>query len=163
MRVRNTGKHEDKIELQMTPMIDIVFQLLIFFIMTFKIVTIEGDFNIRMPLASQQVSSDLPPLPPVRVRLTSGADGQLTGIGMGERQLASFQELHNEVLRLTGGGTGPSATGGELEVELDADYNLNYNYVIQAITAVSGRVDETGRIIPLIEKIRFAPPRGGPE
>ena len=30
--------------LEMTPMIDIVFQLLVFFIMTFKIVSQEGDF-----------------------------------------------------------------------------------------------------------------------
>ena len=41
-----------KVELQMTPMIDIVFQLLIFFIITFKIVAPEGDFNIKMPLAA---------------------------------------------------------------------------------------------------------------
>ena len=39
----------EKIELQMTPMIDIVFQLLVFFIMTFNVVAQEGDFNIRMP------------------------------------------------------------------------------------------------------------------
>ncbi|MEM8866338.1 MAG: biopolymer transporter ExbD, partial [Planctomycetota bacterium] len=37
MKIRHTD-HRDKIQLQMTPMIDIVFQLLIFFIMTFKIV-----------------------------------------------------------------------------------------------------------------------------
>ena len=34
MKIRNT-KHTEKIELMMTPMIDIVFQLLIFFIMTY--------------------------------------------------------------------------------------------------------------------------------
>ena len=38
MKIRNTGGDGEKIELQMTPMIDIVFQLLVFFIMTFKIV-----------------------------------------------------------------------------------------------------------------------------
>lgn len=36
----------------MTPMIDIVFQLLVFFIMTFKIVSQEGDFHIKMPVAN---------------------------------------------------------------------------------------------------------------
>jgi biopolymer transport protein ExbD len=34
----------NKVELNMTPMIDIVFQLLIFFIMSFKIAAQEGDF-----------------------------------------------------------------------------------------------------------------------
>ena len=52
MQIRNANKAGEKIELQMTPMIDIVFQLLVFFIMTFKIVSMEGDFNIRMPAAS---------------------------------------------------------------------------------------------------------------
>ena len=52
MKIRHIGTTDEKIELQMTPMIDIVFQLLIFFIMTFKIVAQEGDFNIKMPLAS---------------------------------------------------------------------------------------------------------------
>ena len=55
MKIRHTtSSGQDKIELQMTPMIDIVFQLLIFFIMTFKIVAQEGDFNINMPQASPQ-------------------------------------------------------------------------------------------------------------
>lgn len=44
-----------KVELMMTPMIDIVFQLLIFFIMSFKIAAQEGDFNIKMPLAASAV------------------------------------------------------------------------------------------------------------
>ncbi len=34
----------------MTPMIDVVFQLLIFFMLTLKIIAPEGDFNINMPL-----------------------------------------------------------------------------------------------------------------
>ena len=59
MRVRNVQRRAgEEIELQMTPMIDIVFQLLIFFIMTFKIIAPEGDFNIKMPLSAP---SDGPP------------------------------------------------------------------------------------------------------
>jgi biopolymer transport protein ExbD len=53
MKVRNSGGNKsEKVEIPMTPMIDIVFQLLVFFIMTFKIVSQEGDFNIKMPLAA---------------------------------------------------------------------------------------------------------------
>ena len=41
-----------------------------------------------------------------------------------------------------------------------ADYNLRYEYTVEAITAVSGYVDETtGQIVKLVEKIKFAPPR----
>ena len=38
----------------MTPMIDIVFNLLIFFVMTFKITAPEGDFNVKMPAQAAQ-------------------------------------------------------------------------------------------------------------
>ncbi len=36
--------------LQLTSMIDVVFLLLIFFVMTFKIAAQEGDFSVKMPL-----------------------------------------------------------------------------------------------------------------
>ncbi len=52
MRIRHGYTALDKVEMQMTPMIDIVFQLNIFFLFTFKIVLPEGDFNIRMPSAA---------------------------------------------------------------------------------------------------------------
>ena len=43
---------DQKISIDMTPMIDIVFQLLSFFIFTLKISAQEGDFMIKMPLAA---------------------------------------------------------------------------------------------------------------
>ena len=66
----------DRIQLQMTPMIDIVFLLLIFFVMTFKIVAQEGDFNIKMPLAAPNASTiDDSLLPPLKLRLVADQDG----------------------------------------------------------------------------------------
>ncbi|MFP6675633.1 MAG: biopolymer transporter ExbD, partial [Pirellulaceae bacterium] len=78
MKFRHTtSSGDDKIELQMTPMIDIVFQLLVFFIMTFKIVAQEGDFNIRMPLASEGGAPDESQMPPYKLYLTANQDGTL--------------------------------------------------------------------------------------
>jgi len=165
VRIRHlAGSGQDKIELQMTPMIDIVFQLLIFFIMSFKIVAVEGDFNIKMPLATaaQQMPEDTPPLPPIRVRLAAGPDGQIAGIQMGEQPLASFRELHLAIRGLVGDTGGPAAGAEGLEVELDCDYALRYEYVIAAITAISGYIAD-GQVVPLIEKIKFAPPRDAPQ
>ena len=45
------------------------------------------------------------------------------------------------------------------EVELDCDYDLKYENVIEAITAVSGDVSPDGQVIKLVEKIKFSPPR----
>ena len=50
----------DKIPLDMTPMIDVVFQLLTFFCMTLKIAAMEGDFNIKMPLAARGKARPIP-------------------------------------------------------------------------------------------------------
>jgi biopolymer transport protein ExbD len=163
MKVRRTGSGApDKVEQQMTPMIDIVFQLLTFFIMSFKIATVEGDFSIKMPLSAPSAGvPDDPSLPPIRVRLTANADGTLASIQMGERGLPSFAALHNEIIGIVGTDSGPGSLASEAEVELDADYDLHYQNVISAVTAISGYVDPNGRIVKLIEKIKFAPPRQG--
>ena len=159
MRIRNAEQiGQEKITLQMTPMIDIVFQILVFFIMSFKIVTPEGDFNIKMPLAAQAEGPVDDLLPPIRVRLIAGADGQLEGIQFGERGLSGFDELTREILAIIGSDIGAGSLAESAEVELDVDYNLRYEHVIEAITAVSGRV-EGDDIVRMIEKIKFAPPR----
>ncbi len=58
---------------------------------------------------------------------------------------------------LIGDDAGPGSVG-DLEVEIDCDYQLRYAATIAAVTAVSGYVDSQGNIIKLIEKIRFVPP-----
>jgi len=159
MKIRNAGKRQDKIDLQMTPMIDIVFQLLTFFIMTFKIVLPEGDFNIKMP--ANAPSSGVPDpnlLPPMTVRLTAGADGNLAGISINGNSMKDFTALHNHIISVIGDDRGPGSAADSAEVELDCDYNLHYEHVIKAITAVSGYVDQNG-VVKLIEKIKFAPPK----
>ena len=155
MKIRNYRQQHEKIELQMTPMIDIVFQLLVFFIMTFKIVSQEGDFNIKMPLSNTsqaQVESDLPPL---KVRLLANDSGALGGIYLHDQPVESFRELHEEIMGLVGGDV---ALAEDAEVEFKCDFDLHYQYVIQAVTAVSAYVGPDGNIIKLIEKIRFASP-----
>ena len=146
MQIRNANNAGEKIELQMTPMIDIVFQLLVFFIMTFKIVSMEGDFNIRMPAAAPQAA---PPeqmdFPPMKLYLSADADGTLTGIQLNESQPTSFQALNQEIQKLVG------TDGG-------FDYDLRYEFVIGAVTAVSGTKTTQGDVVKLIEKIRFNTP-----
>jgi biopolymer transport protein ExbD len=166
MKFRHIGKSsESKIELQMTPMIDVVFQLLVFFLFTFRIATQEGDFNIKMPLATYvrgATAESESPFVTMHVRLRADRTGRLPSAGgivvNGERVLNSFEELHNYVIGVIGGNE-PSAKA-DAEVELDCDYNLNYEHVIDAITAVSGYVDRsTGQIERLVEKIKFTPPQ----
>ncbi len=162
MKIRHLSTSEDKIELQMTPMIDIVFQLLVFFVMTFKIVAQEGDFNIKMPLQQQQQGPEVesPPLT-LHIQLRAAPDGNLPTQGgiivNGELRFDTCDQLHNYIIGILGGDE-PSARD-DAEVELDFDYALHYENVIAAITAVSGYVDDsTGQVERLIEKIKFTPP-----
>lgn len=150
----------DKIPIDMTPMIDIVFQLLTFFIMTLKIAAQEGDFNIRMPLAAPRAGTPDPnQLPPMKIRMRSDAAGNLVELALNDLVFQGpdrWNQLHQQIAALVGEGS----LAASAEVELDCDYPLKYEYVIQAITAVSGRVGPDGRIVKLVEKIKFAPPRG---
>ncbi len=160
MKVRHAEKAGDKIELQMTPMIDIVFQLLVFFIMTFKIVAPEGDFNIRMPIAAPSEGKlDELLIPPIKVRLRATGTGHLAGIQMNEKGLGrNFKALSMEIRQIVGDSTGPGHAE-DVEVEIDADYALRFEYVMDAITAVSGYVGPDNNIVKICEKIKFAPPR----
>ena len=72
MQFRNQKKPE-KIEPQMAPMIDVVFLLLIFFMLTLKIISPEGDFNINMPAVAQAQPEPPKLLPDFKVRLLADA------------------------------------------------------------------------------------------
>lgn len=162
MKIRGR-KNAEKNELNMTSMIDIVFLLLIFFVMTFKIVEMEGDFSVKMPLAGQNSSTIDPTDLPLKLRLRSDDAGSLTGMELNDIQMGSgvdaFDKLRGSVIGLLGSSTPVEEEAGEgPEIEIDTDYNLRYEYVIRAITAVSGYKDGD-QVVKLIEKIKFAKPR----
>ncbi len=161
MRIRRGYTTLDKIDLQMTPMIDIVFQLNIFFILTFKIVLPEGDFNIRMPSAAAARSLQQSETLPMTLTMKAGSNGQLADLRLNDRSFGNgrnvFAKLH-QVIRGRVNDAGGPGTASELEVEINADYDLNYEYVMRAITAVTGYI-ENGEPHKLIERVKFAPPK----
>jgi biopolymer transport protein ExbD len=164
MKIRHsTLIGDEKIEIQMTPMIDIVFQLLVFFIMTFRIGAMEGDFNIKMPLAAEAGAPDTSQIPPLKLQLSADANGELQlPFVLNDQGFESWPALTAYIADLVGDERGPGSVQESAEVELHADYHLRYEYVVQAMDAVSGRIDPaTGAIIKLIEKIKFAPQTSG--
>ena len=157
MKIRNREEAQET-QLNMTSMIDIVFLLLIFFVMTFKIVELEGDFSVRMPLAgNDSVAMDSTELP-LKLRMRADERGRLTSISLNEIDLGDdFTQLRGNVISLIGTSTPVEGDDGP-EIEIDTDYNLRYEYVIRAITAVGGYKDGN-EVVKLIEKIKFAKPR----
>ena len=157
MKIRNRGEAE-KSSLNMTSMIDVVFLLLIFFVMTFKIVELEGDFSVRMPLAGSDSMTMDPTDLPLKLSLQADENGKLTSMALNEISLGTdFDQLRANVVDLIG-TTAPVEGEDGPEIEIDTDYNLRYEYVIRSITAVSG-YKQGNEVVKLIEKIKFAKPR----
>ncbi len=161
MKLLTKERDKSELKLNMTAMIDIVFQLLVFFIMTFKVVAMEGDFNIKMPLASDEESIDKPIAEIIRITLAAGADGMIASIDADNGFEGELFNDENMYIDLTAfveksiAGEGDPSSTDETEVEFDIDYNLKYTYTVKAIEAVSGKVLADGTIKKLIEKIKF--------
>ena len=158
MKFRHKHSHQDKTELSMTSMIDIVFLLLVFFVMTFKISAQEGDFNVKMPLQGDGAQSDNTQLP-LKLRLIADGAGKLQQIVLNDSQSfgTDWAQVRAYIVQLVGDQAGPSADDGP-EVEIDLDYNLHYVHVIEAITAVTG-YRSGNDIVRLVDRIKFAKQR----
>jgi biopolymer transport protein ExbD len=153
--MRLSANSKRSIALDMTPLIDIVFQLLIFFVMTLNILPPEGAFEIRMPNRSgPSADPDTPPI--MRLRLQADELGSCSGIRLNETEFHGprrWDDLHRHVRELVGEGS----FRAEAEVHIDADSDLKYENVIHAITAVSGSIDAKGDVSRLVERIVFVP------
>ena len=161
MKLNNRSSSLSKVEIPMAPMIDIVFQLLIFFMLNLKIISPEGNFNINLPVNAPANAQQDVALPDIKVGLRSDRDGNLVQLTLGGNNLgndnAAFDRLNAEILKLIGRPGNPATA--QIEVELDADYECQYKYVVKAISRCSGRFDpQTQTIARYVEKIKFAPP-----
>lgn len=164
MKFRNRS-NLSKIQLDMTPMIDVVFQLIIFFMCTLKVSEPEGDFEISMPLGAPSASAaSEAELPPFKVRMQADPNGELVSLSFNGENLGggpgAISTLNSKVFRAI---TALQAIGSDQlkkqEVEIDPDYNLNYRYIINAIGACSGRIGQNGVHIRYLQRIKFAPIR----
>jgi biopolymer transport protein ExbD len=157
MRIRHTDRRDRPGRLEMSSMIDIVFLLLVFFVMTFTITAMEGDFHVEAaPLSKQRsnLETRVEALP-LQLRLTADADGKLAAIHCNDRRFADFDQLHRFVLDLAAERTGYVAPLDDFTVDLDCDPQLDYRHTIDAITAVTGHLQGDGKRIELIRQVRF--------
>lgn len=151
-----------KVEIPMAPMIDITFQLLIFFMLNLKILAPEGNFDVNLPITAPSTQQDdKVNIPPMKVGLRSDLNGNLTQLTFGGKNLgnddAAFDRLSAEVLKVIVRPGNPLTK--DIEVEIDADYEVQYQYIIRAISRCTGRLDQqTNQLVRYVEKIKFAPP-----
>lgn len=175
MKFRRSYSFDDKVEIQMAPMIDVVFQLLIFFMLTLKIIPPEGDFSINMPLGPAK-AADNTEIQPVKLILTLKADGNgfLREMRLGNTPFpipaAEIRSQAEDALFLALNGyignfmaKQEEGQSKDIELEIRADYNLHSKYTIKAIDACSGKLMKTkdGTVAPkyYIKNIKFSRPK----
>lgn len=148
----------EEIKLNMTSMIDIVFQLLVFFVMTFNPPQYEGDFSVKMPLNSDVPNEDTIEEPPtvISVKLSADLDGSLSNI-MVDSTPVDQNDLFGgltKVIESKLASEGDPDKAHETEVDFDIARKLKYAYTVAAIEAVSGK-KEGDVVTKLISKIKF--------
>jgi|GEM_PF-90341 len=175
MKFRNTYSQDDEIEVQMAPMIDVVFQLLIFFMLSLKIISPEGDFSINMPLGPAK-ATDNTEIQPVKLILSMKADsnGVLREMRLGNTPFPipaaeNPTQAEDAVFRSLNGFIGnfmakqEQGQSKDIELEIRADYNLFSKYTLKAVDACSGKLmkTESGDIKPkyYIKNIKFSRPK----
>lgn len=145
--------------INMTPMIDAVFLLLIFFMLTLRIIAPEGNLDARVqrPNPSREDASTAFV---VRVRCTANPDGSLAQLYFGADSLgadapACWERLNSRLFRLTGSDDPP-----EMPVQIEADPNLAYEHTLHALSACTGRIDpDSGRLIRCSGTVSLIEPR----
>jgi hypothetical protein len=97
---------------------------------------------------------------PIHVALRATAEGRLAAVVVDERPLASLDELPQELRRLVAARRGVDAAA-ECEVELAFDDQLQYQYLMDALLAISSCPASDGQPrAKLIEDIKFVAPGG---
>lgn len=105
------SKHQD-VEIQVTPMLDMAFQLLTFFILTYRPAPTEGQFSMNLlpaapaidmaaeaPAAEQQAqSADLPAaLRTLTTTIHARPDGSIARIVIGESEFQTLDQLRDRL------------------------------------------------------------------
>jgi biopolymer transport protein ExbD len=109
MRKRRKKRHsQSEVELNLAAMLDVAFQLLTFFILTFRPAPVEGQISLRLPPPQattvvkdgQQAGEDFNNTNPIQgintLTISVFADpktGSISGLGVGEGQVPSLAAL----------------------------------------------------------------------
>jgi biopolymer transport protein ExbD len=127
--------------LNLTPMIDIVFLLIIFFMVGTKFAEAERNVDVRIP---QVESSQAPATPPQRHIITVAANGQILWDGKG----VSVRQLRGQIQRTR-------KQEGVVRVVLRGDGDSPYRNVAGVLNACRDEgVDELGISVRLASRLQ---------
>ena len=139
-------KHEE-VEVQITPMLDMAFQLLTFFILTFRPMPTEGQFSMNLLPSSPSIditqtdknteqndNSDTPAmLRTLTVQLRSNLDGSLAQMSIGESDFPTLEQLQTRLKEIVADKTLPFD-----QAVIQSDPGLKYEDLMRVIDVFAG-------------------------
>lgn len=139
MAHRKQAEKAIDINVPITPMLDMSFQLLSFFILTFRPMPTEGQLSINLPkLDATELTPQVDPLLPedkkdeytVSVASTSGGEIALLGLKGPTVNSESITKL-TELLKLLEGIPKPGGQADRVSITIEAADDLNYARLIE--------------------------------
>lgn len=121
---------EEKVELQIAPLIDVVFLLLIYFMVTASLVKKEADISFMLPAKVDQSESIDMPIE-VSIEIIPGGDVVVEGMIFNHDD----RELNTLILRLIEFREAADSSGSELIVNIMPDNESLHGRIIDVMSA----------------------------
>jgi biopolymer transport protein ExbD len=137
MNLSKRTLEEAPLTIPMTPMIDIIFQLILFFLCTMKFHVPEGQQSINLPVQGQpsaQVASPVPDIPLVLRRNPAGTPGDedyVPLIRLSDSAVTSWKGLLDSLKLL-------SARNRDVRIVLDVAPEVIHENVVKALDQCAG-------------------------
>lgn len=139
-------KHQE-VEVQITPMLDMAFQLLTFFILTYHPAPTEGQFSMNLlpaapvldmnaeaPTTETQSAADVPAaLRTLSTSLYANPDGTIQRISIGELEFTTVEQLRDRLRQIVADKTLPFD-----QAVIFVAPDLNYAELVRVIDAFAG-------------------------
>jgi biopolymer transport protein ExbD len=154
-------KDDTEVKVPITPMLDMAFQLLTFFIMTYRPAPTEGQFSMNLLPAQKAVEinkeqpKDAAPTMDASLRtltttLRAGENGKIGEMTLNDKPMPGIAELKTELESFV---NDPISSFDQAVINVDP--NLKYSEVVKVIDVFSSLKDPTGKPKPLT-KISFS-------
>ena len=152
MKLLPPRSEEERLTLKMTPMIDVIFQLIIFFMCVLRFRQPEAQQMINLPTEGKPQAGVTNPLPDVPLVLrrnpnaTPGTEGYFPIVRLRNSAISSWRGLLESLKILR-------ASNPEVRIVLDVGPDVVHESVVKAIDQCTGAD---------IKNVSFAKPGGGP-
>lgn len=161
-------KRNEEVELNLAAMLDMAFQLLTFFILTFRPAPVEGQISLRLPppapvtnvKSGQQAGSDTTNINPVQglnslvVSVVGTPDGKIGSMAIGEGNVANLGQLQSRLAVVMGD---PNSPFDQVIIQVGSD--LRYDELMRIIDICTKQKLPSGERLSKLSFVEL--PQGG--